>query len=243
MSDIDPWVRILFLRDTATLGLLDVSLRRDEIVPVIADRIRASLARHDGSDITDCEILAESLFDELAAANALLKDEQPYAGVYYRYSKPRYEKFRDEKITSSKISLSANRIGSRFFPDVFAGYRASTDTKPSDFPSIGLAPGSDRVVSFSDNQITELDSATSALIDEVSSKNQIEGTPGLRELIIGQLKAGRELVRAGTFKAYLLQVTLVNTLVYLAERYEHDVIGNLAVELLKAIAQHVGIVP
>ncbi|MEG3173201.1 hypothetical protein U1708_13355 [Sphingomonas sp. ZB1N12] len=103
------------------------------------------------------------------------------------------------------------------------------------------APASDRVVTFSDNQITELDEKATAVIDAVSAQNQIDGVPGLRELVLGQLKAGRELLRAGSFRLYFLELTLIETLRMLAKRYEKEAIGGLASTLIAALLKHIGI--
>ncbi|MBJ6123108.1 hypothetical protein [Sphingomonas mollis] len=102
-------------------------------------------------------------------------------------------------------------------------------------------PASDRVVTFSDNQVTELDEQTTAIIDAVSAQNQIDGVPGLRELVLGQLKAGRELLRAGSFRLYLIELTLIETLRMLVKRYEKEAIGGLASALIAVLLKHIGI--
>ena len=103
------------------------------------------------------------------------------------------------------------------------------------------APASDRVVTFSDNEVANLDSQTSQIIDAVSAQNQIDGNPGLRELLLGQLKAGRELIRAGSCRIHLIELTLIETLKFLAKRYEREAIGGLAAALITAIAKHIGL--
>jgi len=103
------------------------------------------------------------------------------------------------------------------------------------------APASDRIVSFSDNQVTELDTQTSDVIDAVAAQNQIDGDPGLREIVLGQLRAGRELIRAGSFRLYFLELTLIETLRFLAKRYEREAIGGLASALIAALLKHIGI--
>jgi len=107
--------------------------------------------------------------------------------------------------------------------------------------SVPLVPASDRVVTFSDNQVTILEEQTTAVIDAVSAQNQIDDDPGLRELILGQLKAGRELIRAGSFRLYFLELTLIETLRLLAKRYEKEAIGGLASALIAALIKHIGI--
>ena len=103
------------------------------------------------------------------------------------------------------------------------------------------APASDRIVSFSDNQIVEVEAKASELIEAVASQNQLDDEPGLREVVLGQLKAGRELIRAGSFRLYVLQITLIDSLRFLAKRYEREAIGALAASLITALAKHIGI--
>ncbi len=105
----------------------------------------------------------------------------------------------------------------------------------------GIAPGSDRIVRFTDNEIHDFDEKTSEIIDAVTAQNQIDDQPGVRELIIGQLKAGRELIRAGVSKLHLLELTLIETLRFLAARYEREMIGGLAAALITALLTHIGI--
>jgi hypothetical protein len=104
------------------------------------------------------------------------------------------------------------------------------------------APASDRVVRLTDNQVNELDSDITKLIDEVSDRNEVGGHVGLRELIVGQLKAGRELFRSGSVRVYLVHATLVEILKFMAKRYEHEAIGALASALLTALFNHFGLI-
>jgi hypothetical protein len=105
-------------------------------------------------------------------------------------------------------------------------------------PSI---PGSDRLVTLSHNQIESLDEPTSEIITAIELENAIPDHPGLRELIIGQLRAGRELIRIGVFKAELLQMTIVVGLKMLVEKYGGHAIGALASKLLDLICNEIGI--
>lgn len=104
-----------------------------------------------------------------------------------------------------------------------------------------LIPASDRLVSLSHNQISELEQDSTRLIDAVEDLNSIDGDTGLRATVIGGLKAGRELIRAGAFKLYALELTLIEALKFLVKRYEREAIGALAAVLLAALATHLGI--
>jgi hypothetical protein len=102
-------------------------------------------------------------------------------------------------------------------------------------------PASDRTVTLNDNMAREFDDKTTEIISAVERENRIEGEEGLREVIVGQLKAGRELIRAGSFRLYVAQVTLLEALAFLAKRYEREAIGAMAAALLTALTNHFGL--
>ncbi|NIJ32098.1 hypothetical protein [Sphingomonas oligoaromativorans] len=99
-------------------------------------------------------------------------------------------------------------------------------------------PASDRLVKLDHNQARDIEASISAVIDNLESTNGEPDDPSFRQRILGQLKAGRELLRAGEFKAYLLQVTLVSSLNELIRRYADSVIAGLATNLLQYVLTH-----
>lgn len=108
-------------------------------------------------------------------------------------------------------------------------------------PEASAVPASDRIVSLSHNEVAEFEAQATEVIDQVEALNGIDGEPGLRELVVGQLKAGRELLRAGSFKLFVMQATLIEALLFLAKRYERETIGGLAGALAVALLKHFGI--
>lgn len=104
-----------------------------------------------------------------------------------------------------------------------------------------FAPGSDRIVTFTDNEANDLASQTDKIISAVEDKNSVEGEPGLREILLGQLRAGKELILAGRVRLHLFEITLIQTLQFLAKKYEHELIGAIASTLIQALAKHIGI--
>ena len=100
-------------------------------------------------------------------------------------------------------------------------------------------PASDRVVSLSHNQSGELDDVSTQLILEIEKENAIDGDASLRARILGQIKAGRELIRAGVFSIHLLQEALLTTLGGLIEKYSGTLIGETAKALLGLLIQYV----
>lgn len=101
------------------------------------------------------------------------------------------------------------------------------------------APASDRIVTLTHNQQTELESASTDLIDLVEQENSIDGDTGLRQRIIGELRAGRELIRAQSVRAYLLHLTFVSALNGLIEKYGKTAIGVAATKLLELVIEHI----
>jgi len=141
-----------------------------------------------------------------------------------------------------------NELGEQWLRRALGGLRQRVDSgeplsasPASAEVEIDNAPASNRVVAFTDNQVGEFDLKATEVIEAVAAQNQIDGEPGLRELILGQLRAGRELIRAGSFKVVLLELTLIDTLRFLAKRYEKELIGGLAAALLTALAKQIGI--
>ena len=102
-------------------------------------------------------------------------------------------------------------------------------------------PGSDRMVSINHNQQEQIETPVAELIKLVEAENSINGEQGVRELVLGRLRAGRELVRAGTFSVISLHLTLVIGLRLLKEKYGDQAIGIVAGTLLDLLLKQYGI--
>jgi hypothetical protein len=102
-----------------------------------------------------------------------------------------------------------------------------------------FAPASDRIVTLSHNQQVDLESASTDLIETVEKENSLDGDSGLRQRILGQIRAGRELIRAQVLSAYLLYQTLVAALGRLITRYKGHAIGIAAAKLLELLIEHI----
>ncbi|VXD05304.1 conserved hypothetical protein [Sphingomonas sp. T1] len=241
MAEIDPYVRTLFIQSYGKLGIAETPLRRSELVSVIVERVKSLLSDVGFADVTEAPPLAELIADELIAAKVIYREAVQFAGEYLTFRAQAYQEYRNKVLVQDPIYNAGQRIGARFFPDVFTGYISSVLEGQDEIPLMGLAPASGRIVTFSDNQMSELDKQTSEVIDAVAAQNQIGGVAGLRELILGQLKAGRELIRAGSFRVYFLQLTLIQSLQYLVARYEKEVVGGLAAALIAALMKQIGI--
>ncbi|MFN7399259.1 MAG: hypothetical protein ACK5SX_09425 [Sandaracinobacter sp.] len=101
-------------------------------------------------------------------------------------------------------------------------------------------PASDRLVRLDHNQIVIIGEKTEELLVELSKKNEINNSPSLKDMIRGQIRAGLELVRSGCIRLYLLQLTFIDTLAYLAKRYEREAVGAAASALLTSLLNMIG---
>jgi hypothetical protein len=100
-------------------------------------------------------------------------------------------------------------------------------------------PASDRVVRLSDNSQSELEEASDAVINALEVANGIDGDPTIREIILGQLKAGRELIRGQIFNVQMMHLLLMDALKRLVDKYDGHVIGATAATLIELLIKHV----
>jgi hypothetical protein len=97
---------------------------------------------------------------------------------------------------------------------------------------------SDRIVTIDHNQREELESSTTALIDELEKENAVDGDPNARTWMLGQLRAARELFRAQVLNAWIAQALLMDILRTLKQKYEGHVIGATAATLMELMIKH-----
>ena len=121
-----------------------------------------------------------------------------------------------------------------------------TTTSDKDFDQIAgtgseVVPASDRIVTLHHNQKIEIEGPIDEVLTQIEPENSIAGEDGLRELVIGRLKAGRELVRAGIFSVRSLELTLIVGLKMIVERYGDAAIALAASKLLDLILTQYGI--
>jgi hypothetical protein len=100
-------------------------------------------------------------------------------------------------------------------------------------------PASDRIVRLNDNQAHELVDAIDDVASSLQRENSIGGDGELRGRFLGQLAAGRELVRAQSVRAYLLYEALVRMLGTLIQKYKGQALGEAAKTLLKLLIENV----
>ena len=101
--------------------------------------------------------------------------------------------------------------------------------------TFGEVPASDRLVTLDHNRVARAEDSVTELVDALEQENGDPDQIGFRERIVGQIKAGRELIRSGEFRAYLLYEVLVRALNELINKHKSPSIVALANALLGAI--------
>ena len=150
-------------------------------------------------------------------------------------------------LASRELFEDYHELGSPWLNKALEGLRAQISEKGSlealqnqvSNSAVVEAPASDRTVTLAHNQQILLEDASSELIDLVEKENAVDGDSGLRQRIVGELKAGRELIRAQSVRAFLLYTTLVSALGALIEKYGGTAIGLTAKKLLDLLIEHV----
>jgi hypothetical protein len=102
-------------------------------------------------------------------------------------------------------------------------------------------PASDRIVRLDHNQISAVEDPIDQIIKLIEPENAIGDEVGFRELILGKLRAGKELIRAGIFSLQSLQLTLVVGLNMLVEKHKDTAIAVSAAKLLDLLLAEYGI--
>ncbi len=222
-------------------------------------RIRDQIFGEVGSNVEPIDVIeALRILEPFAASDS---DFSPLTGGFWTVS---YDNFRyyfietkpedeDDLLGYSELSEQTKhypilqayaRRGQAYVEDAAAYLRSLSNEqwntlRAADGTETVGVPASDRLVTLSDNQSRDIDHAATELITAVERENSISGDGALRLVVIGQLKAGRELVRAQVFKAYLLHQTLVTTLGTLIERYKGQAIAETAKKLLSLLIEHI----
>lgn len=128
-EEIDPYVRALFFMSQSPLEIPAEHLRRAEMAPLLVEKVCEVAHVHNVSDIVDPQSLTDKIIDELIKAGVILVESPRFAGDYYIYRNSRFQSYRSEVLQKDGIVNTSARIGPRFFPDVFDGYRAAHGLK------------------------------------------------------------------------------------------------------------------
>ena len=240
MPPIDSYVETFFWSTTAWHKVPDGWFRREAYTSLISAQFMVALERFGGNVCKPYPLISENVFDRLIEFGAIHVEENAVSGKYFCVHRPTLEKFQVTFLQSSDLYRQVQAIGVELFDDIFSVYGKGGQDIPDSHPKLDVGvPASDRIVSLNDNQISDLDEPLKHIIDELDKSNGNPEHPGFRERALGQLRAGRELIRAGTFKAYLLYSVLITALAEVAQRHQGTVIEGSIQALIALLVQHV----
>ena len=100
-------------------------------------------------------------------------------------------------------------------------------------------PASDRFVTLGHNQQAEIEQSSNDVIAALEQENSVDGDPSARAWMLGQLKAGRELVRAQVVNVWLLEQTVLRVLGTLIEKFKDHAIGAAAKGLVDLLMKYI----
>ncbi len=227
---------------------------------VVAVRRRATIAAlpQTSEDLKDLiektfsikisDVVFRDLILNLRASSLLRVVHDDYAGEIFTILKTRMDKpSGDLAEVLTKAEWGGNSLLGRVFSNDkywedlsrFINQQSEVNQEPDGIEN--SIPASDRLVTLTHNQAVEIEEKTDEIINHVSALNQMDGEPNLRELVLGQLRAGKELIQAGTFRVYALESTLIEGLRFIAKRYEREGVAALAAALIMIIFRHIGI--
>lgn len=237
MTEINDYVRTVFFKEIPNVLIMPEGFRRNsELIEALQASIETSLHTYNADGATDTLELATAIKAELQSAGVIIQRTDPIAGSYYRYVPELLPPFRAQELKKNDLYLLSKEIGDNFFPDVFNAYFGRHN---SDFESrLSLSvPASDRIVTIDDNQIRSFEEPIDEIVSKLEQDNGVPDAPGVKERLLGQIKAGRELLRAGNFRAYLLYATLIKALAELIERYKGHAIAMVAASLIDLLVK------
>jgi len=240
VANIQPYVRALYLRKMPRNAALPESyIRRDAILQQIIETLQEQLGEFSVAHYVDLPPIAENILEEMVAASAFAKISDEFAGDYYSVSPQNIASFRQLAVSHDDISRKAEAIGAeRYFSDVFGAWQTGNTEVPNiDGVPIDV-PASDRIVPISHNQRAEVIAPLEALIDDVRVDNESIDAD-VKDRLLGQLRAGQELMRAGSVRAYILYHTLIRGLIEIAARFRGRAIAVAAEKLIELIVEHI----
>ena len=190
--------------------------------------------------------LFENVFKEVVAGGGIVSEGDEFSGYWFKLNPPAKANIIKQILARNPAAQRLSALGEAA-PVAFRNALRKIVYELSDSdgsiesegeleadPRIE-APASDRLVTLTHNQISEFQQSVDTLVKELEADNGDPQFPGLRERLLGQLKAGRELILAGQVKAYLLYEVLVKALNELITKYGNETVKRLADALLGAL--------
>ena len=238
MTEVERYVRTLILRVTHHLSIPTGFLRREQVSDALIKQVRQLLKQHGAAQLIDVQAFVAKLIDELIAEKILVDESHDIAGTYYVHHKERFTFFQQRALTRNDIADAADKIGNRFFSDVFAAFAKDKDAATRSFPALGLPTSYGRVVRFAPEQVRPLVDALGKLVGAAGEDPRLAENAELRALVTGQLEAGARLLAGEVVRLHLLQSTLGEALRFLAGASEKSNVATLSASLNASLSNH-----
>lgn len=184
------------------------------------------------------------VFEQLRETDIFLEIEDEFAGNFFKLRPGECSAFIE---TANKdpgsLIYKYRAVGPQFLAAAVnqLSDNETAETERLQLESTTEVPASDRVVRLNHNQIDEIEGRATEIVQELEHENSVDGEDGLRELILGKLRAGRELIKAGIFSLESLRLTMVVGLQMLVEKYKDHAIGAAAGNLLSLLLKEFGL--
>ena len=227
-------------------------MRRANAAPIDSiQAIKDIFGRTYGINITDEQ--ANRIGRRLESLNLIRRVNDSYAGSYFVPPGVVAMEIRTERLKKNEAAAGiiyaldgGDSLWSRalknnqFWKDLDSDLSAEPEESSSTELEVEI-PAADRVVSITHNQFKAIDDPVEKIIKILEQDNGIPDEPGLKEQMLGQIRAGRELIRAGAFKLDLFRMTMIAGLQILVDRYKDHAIGAAASALLTVILHELGL--
>jgi hypothetical protein len=199
------------------------------------------------------DYIVEAHWESMLQSEILAEEGDEFAGNYLKFAIDAKDQYIREFLVGNPIAKRMNILGEPALEKALANIATSEswlsgvpseipqDSKviPLGSPGNSYAPASDRIVTLNHNQQANLDEAVEEVIDELKSENSVDGDSALRQRFLGELAAGKELIRAQSVRAYLLYETLSRLLLTLIDKYKDQALGEAAKKLLELLIESV----
>jgi len=193
-SDLFPHFRVAFAKSFQNTGWPAAHLREAEAKTVLVHKSEELVEKYSVSDLISPDEFAQYLFDDFLDKSVLQKHKVQFAGDYFTFNGIKYRQYMVQIESADPLSNEANRIGNRFFPDVFDGYRvafAGVKEQPLPQNAIDGKPWSSLVVPV--NTVVEIKEKASGLISAIQ---QADLDDRVRENALAHARAVIDLLDA-----------------------------------------------
>ena len=233
-----PYLNALFFRRSGSVASSEW-LRFDELQNLLVGLVQQALDEKQwiGIDVTD--YVKNDLTDFLVSKGIIKHLNDPRAGDYFRINNSNLVEVAKKRLLNDEVHIRANEVGERFWPDLIRNFYVAQEIEFPEGQASVVVPSMTTVVSLQPSEVAEFEEPLGDLESELKKSNGIADQDGLKELLLGQVRAGRELLRAGEIKSYVLYVTLFKALEELVRRYKDHVIGEAAKQLIALLVKHV----